>query len=134
MNSKSKNQHELTFNIFWGDMDALGHVNNVRYFDYFQEARIEWLKQLNIRMTEDTGPVVAQVACNFLKPIFYPATLTIKSQAHTPGRSSLILDHCIYQGEELMAQGTSTVVWMDYKKKKSIALPDLLRLLLAESD
>lgn len=132
MNSNSMNQHEITFNIFWGDMDALGHVNNVRYFDYFQEARIEWLRQLNISMNEDNGPVVAQVACNFLKPIFYPATLTIKSKAHTPGRSSLILDHFIYQGEELMAQGTSTVVWMDYKIKKSMALPDSLRLLLKD--
>ena len=27
--------HEKTFAIAWGDMDALGHVNNARYFDYF---------------------------------------------------------------------------------------------------
>ncbi|WP_459075898.1 acyl-CoA thioesterase, partial [Legionella pneumophila] len=43
--------HKKTFDIAWGDMDALGHVNNARYFDYFQEARIDWLRELDIKMT-----------------------------------------------------------------------------------
>ena len=29
--------------IRWGDMDALGHVNNTVYFRYMEQARIEWL-------------------------------------------------------------------------------------------
>jgi acyl-CoA thioester hydrolase len=32
--------HEKTFDIAWGDMDALNHVNHAVYFNYFQEARI----------------------------------------------------------------------------------------------
>lgn len=47
MTQKNK-VHQRIFSIVWGDMDALGHVNNARYFDYFQEARIEWLATLNI--------------------------------------------------------------------------------------
>jgi len=27
----------------WADMDMLGHVNNVAYFRYMEQARIEWL-------------------------------------------------------------------------------------------
>ena len=26
----------------WGEMDALGHMNNVSYFRYFEQARISW--------------------------------------------------------------------------------------------
>lgn len=26
--------------VLWGDMDALGHVNNARYFAWFESARI----------------------------------------------------------------------------------------------
>lgn len=33
-------------------MDALGHVNNVRYFDYCQQARLEWLESLKLDMLQ----------------------------------------------------------------------------------
>ncbi|ARG96320.1 acyl-CoA thioesterase [Legionella micdadei] len=116
--------HQKVFSIEWGDMDALGHVNNGRYFDYFQQARIEWLESLKLDMKQGTGPVVIHVACTFLKPIVYPATLRLTSTLHSPGRSSIIIDHDIYQGEELMTQGTSKVVWVDYQKNCSIPLPE----------
>ncbi|CAM2746726.1 acyl-CoA thioesterase [Legionella worsleiensis] len=123
--------HKKTFNIAWGDMDALGHVNNARYFDYFQEARIEWLSELNITMTEQTGPVVIHVACTFLKPVIYPAAVTIISAIHSLGNSSMIMDHDLYQNEVLMAQGVSKIVWVDYTQNKSIPLPERLRTLFS---
>lgn len=97
-------------------MDALGHVNNARYFDYFQEARIEWLRALHISMVENTGPVVVHVACTFLKPVIYPATVTLHSKIHSLGNSSMMMDHDLYQDEVLMAQGSCKIVWVDYKK------------------
>ncbi|WP_133136173.1 acyl-CoA thioesterase [Legionella rowbothamii] len=119
--------HEKTFSIAWGDMDALGHVNNARYFDYFQEARIEWLRELNIKMTEQMGPVVIHVACTYLKPVVYPATVTLRSRVYNMGNSSMMMDHDLYQDEVLMAQGSCKVVWVDYTKNKSVPLPDSIR-------
>ncbi|KTD00598.1 acyl-CoA thioesterase [Fluoribacter gormanii] len=121
--------HKKIFSIAWGDMDALGHVNNARYFDYFQEARIEWLRQLNIGMTEKTGPVVIHVACTFLKPVIYPATVTLHSRIHSLGKSSMMMDHDLYQDEVMMAQGSCKIVWVDYTKNKSVSLPDEIRRL-----
>ncbi|MDR3504238.1 MAG: thioesterase family protein [Legionella sp.] len=119
--------HEKTFSIAWGDMDALGHVNNARYFDYFQEARIEWLRELNINMTEQMGPVVVHVACTYLKPVVYPATVTLRSRIYNMGNSSMMMDHDLYQDEVLMAQGSCKVVWVDYTRNKSVPLPDSIR-------
>lgn len=119
--------HQKTFDIAWGDMDALGHVNNARYFDYFQEARIDWLRELDIKMTGKIGPVVIHVACTFLKPVVYPATVTIRSNLHSLGNSSMIMDHDLYQEEVLMAQGVSKIVWVDYTQNKSVPLPDIIR-------
>lgn len=119
--------HEKTFSIAWGDMDALGHVNNARYFDYFQEARIDWLRDLNISMTGTTGPVVIHVACTYLKPVIFPATVTLRSSIHSIGNSSMLMDHDLYQDGVLMAQGTSKVVWVDYTQGKSIPLPEVMR-------
>ncbi|KTD76370.1 acyl-CoA thioesterase [Legionella waltersii] len=129
MTENRKLVHQKTFDIVWGDMDALGHVNNARYFDYFQEARIDWLRQMNITMTENTGPVVIHVACTFLKPVVYPATVKVNSSLHSLGNSSMIMDHDLYQGELLMAQGMSKIVWVDYTLNKSVPLPEVIRRL-----
>lgn len=122
--------HEMDVHVVWGDMDALGHVNNVRYFDYFQQARIEWLETLNLDMLQTTGPVVVHIACTFLKPVVYPAKLKLRSSLHTLGRSSMVMDHDLYQGDELMAQGMCKIVWIDYLKNKSIRFPDEIRRLI----
>ena len=119
--------HEKVFSVAWGDMDALGHVNNARYFDYFQEARMDWLRQLNMSMTGSTGPVVVHAACTFLKPVVYPATLTLRSRVGHVGRASMLMEHDLYQEDVLMAQGSCKIVWVDYKKQKSIPLPERMR-------
>jgi len=124
--------HQKTFAIEWGDMDALGHVNNGRYFDYFQQARIEWLETLQLDMKQPFGPVVIHVACTFLKPVIYPAVLSLKSSVHSLGRSSFIIDHDLYQDEQLMTQGISKIVWVDYLKNQSVPLPDSIRNLFAK--
>ena len=125
--------HKKVFPIAWGDMDALGHVNNARYFDYFQEARIEWLRELQIVMTEQTGPVVIHVACTFLKPVVYPARVTLHSKIHSLGRSSMMMEHDLYQDEMLMAQGSCKIVWVDYTQNKSVRLPAVIRNLFDRS-
>lgn len=122
--------HQRLFDIEWGDMDALGHVNNGRYFDYFQQARIDWLATLKLDLKQTAGPVVIQVACTFLKPIVYPASLILNNSVHSLGRSSFIMDHDLYQGEQLMAQGMSKIVWVDYLKNQSIPLPEPVRVLI----
>ena len=131
MTDQKRTVHQKTFDIPWGDMDALGHVNNACYFEYFQEARIEWLRELKISMVESAGPVVIHAACTFLKPVIYPASLILRSSLHSLGRSSMVMDHDIYQNEVLMAQGFCKIVWVDYQQSKSVPLPEAFRRLFA---
>ena len=35
--------HSERIPIRWGDMDAMGHVNNTIYFRYMETVRLEWL-------------------------------------------------------------------------------------------
>ena len=42
--------------VAWGDMDALGHVNNARYFSYFESARLAYFDQIGfMSMMAKTG-------------------------------------------------------------------------------
>jgi acyl-CoA thioester hydrolase len=35
--------HRYRLNVRWSDLDSYGHVNNVKYYDYVQEARINFM-------------------------------------------------------------------------------------------
>ena len=62
--------YEMTIPIRWGDMDALGHVNNTTYFRYLESGRVDWLRSINCLMdAKDEGVVVVNAFCNFYKHI-----------------------------------------------------------------
>ncbi|WP_328995944.1 acyl-CoA thioesterase [Kribbella sp. NBC_01245] len=58
----------------WGDMDSLGHVNNSRYVDYLQDARVDLLfrtaKELGADEL-DTGLLVARHEVQYRAPLVY---------------------------------------------------------------
>jgi len=37
-------RHVYRCPLRWADLDLLGHVNNVRYVDYLQEARVDLMR------------------------------------------------------------------------------------------
>ncbi len=54
--------------VRWSDLDSYGHVNNVRYYDYVQEARVDLLADL---MGGEAGGhwVVVRQDLAYLKPV-----------------------------------------------------------------
>jgi hypothetical protein len=53
----------------WGEMDALGHMNNVSYFRYFEQARISWFDTLAIDYRPGSeGPILGSLSCRYIKP------------------------------------------------------------------
>jgi len=114
--------------VRWRDLDDLGHVNNSVYFTYFEQARVEWWHSLDEALEADKqGPVIVTANCNFLKPLFYPAMLQVKVHAGLPGNSSYIIYYEIFSKNELIAQGSTKIVWVDYAKGKALPLPEKIR-------
>ena len=59
---QKKLNFEMTIPIRWGDMDAMGHVNNTIYFRYLEIVRIEWMQSLGFGMQKDReGFVIVNV-------------------------------------------------------------------------
>ncbi|MDE2566900.1 MAG: acyl-CoA thioesterase, partial [Burkholderiales bacterium] len=44
--AEKKLVYECVVPLRWGDMDAMGHVNNTLYFRYLEIARLDWLFQV----------------------------------------------------------------------------------------
>src|SRR3954464_11079605 len=76
--------------IRWGDMDAMGHVNNTVYFRFMEQARIGWVGGLvpEEAAWKSTGIVIANAACSFKRPFNYPGTVEVKVYTGALGGSS----------------------------------------------
>ena len=131
--------HTMRMPIRWGDMDAMGHVNNTVYFRYFETARIAWFD--SIRCAPDPagmGPVIVNANCTFLKQLKYPGEIEVATLVGPPGRSSFQMLHEIRavgaDGAvgEVQAEGGAKVVWVDFPSEKSVPLPDVIRELLPQ--
>lgn len=123
--------HTSHLSVRWGDMDALGHVNNTCFFTYFEQVRVEWLEGLDLDwMRGRVGPVVASTRCDFKRPVVYPAELEILLYAGPPGRTSV---STYYEAREtsaddaLCAIGEAVLVWVDYEAGRPRPLPEALR-------
>jgi hypothetical protein len=65
--------HEMTIPIRWGDLDAMGHVNNTLYFRYFEIVRLQWFYDVGGPPRPDgEGPVIVNAFCNFLQQVDFP--------------------------------------------------------------
>jgi acyl-CoA thioester hydrolase len=122
--------------IRWGDMDAMGHVNNTVYFRFMEQARIGWFDALvpEGEAWKSTGIVIANATCNFKRPLNYPGTVEVRVFCGAPGGSSVptYYELRINQDETIYADGEATVVFIDMAKQKPIRIPDEIRGLLKE--
>jgi len=126
--------HVTRMPIRWGDMDAMGHVNNTIYFRYMEQARIEWMQEVGCLSDGcDEGPVIINAHCTFLHQLKYPGEIEVSTFAGIPGRSSFetwVEIRRLDTPDTLVAEGGAKVVWMNFRQEKSAALPAFVRALL----
>jgi acyl-CoA thioester hydrolase len=62
------NDHRYPLTVRWSDLDSYGHVNNVKYYDYVQEARISLITS-TLGWQPETVWMVVRQDLEYLKPI-----------------------------------------------------------------
>jgi acyl-CoA thioester hydrolase len=121
--------------IRWGDMDAMGHVNNIVYFRYMEQARISWFESLVGREAawKSATIVIANASCNFKRAIEYPGTVEVKVFAGAPGGSSVptFYELRVHERPDVYADGAAVVVFVDTRSQKPVRIPDGVRKLLS---
>jgi acyl-CoA thioester hydrolase len=85
----------------WADMDMLGHVNNVTYVDYLQEARVDLLRTLAREAGPDVGPLpavyVARHEVQYRSSlVFRPEPVRVAMQVSEVRAASYTLDSEVY--------------------------------------
>jgi acyl-CoA thioester hydrolase len=111
--------------VRWGDLDAMGHVNNATYLVYAQEARFAWSKMIEM--------VVARAEVDFIAPIYTgDIYIDVEIWVNKIGNSSFGLTYEMKNGDELLARIKTVQVTVSIETKKSRPLNDTERKFLTQ--
>lgn len=118
--------------IAWGEMDSFGHVNNVVFFRYFENARVELLRRVgwfDLKKSHGMGPIVASASAKFRKPLKYPDHILVGARIADIQSDRVTIEHAIFSTawDAIAAEGPAVVVNYDYGKGAKAPLPDGLR-------
>jgi acyl-CoA thioester hydrolase len=117
-------KHRYDCRIRWSDVDSYGHVNNVKYFEYLQEARIAFLSSLSPGWPRGReGAVLARIDVDYRRPIrFRPEPVVVETWVTRIGRSSYDLGSRIVDQPELatvFAEARAVIVAYDVEEQRS---------------
>ena len=107
--------------VRFGDLDAMGHMNNVKFLRHFETARIEYMKSLAPERKPDEptkqGFVIAECHINYRAPAYMDDDIRTIVRPGERGRSSMKLEFEMRRegDEELIADGWGTLVAYDYE-------------------
>lgn len=130
---------KVDLEVRWGDMDALGHVNNARFLTYFETGRIAYLSMVrpDKRLTEEgVTQVLARVEVDYLRPVEWPAALQICVRAVRVGTTSLEFEHLAIDKSTGLAcaLGRAVLVSYDFQKKTKAPILKAVRERVREID
>lgn len=113
-----------------GETDALGHINNTVIPQWFEGARNPVFKLLNPDSNLNLNQwnfTLAKTTIEFHMPLKFGIDIEIKTYINRVGNSSLDIYQEVWQQKKKYVSGTAIMVHFDYKKRKSIPIPDSLK-------
>jgi len=127
--------YESSIAIRWGDMDAMGHLNNGSYFRYLETVRIDWMYSIGATPTPDgQGPVIVNAFCNFYKQLEYPGNVIAKMYVSDPGRTTFESWCTLSRADNpnvIYAEGGATTIWVDFPSQKAVTMPEWMRAVVS---
>ena len=120
--------HRLEIQVRFGDTDAMGHLNNTSFASYAESGRLAFVGTFG---EEVRSLILAHLAIDFRRQVRFGEAVVIETRVERIGRSSLTLQQRVLADGTLAADIRSVVVYFDYARAESLAIPDALRALLA---
>lgn len=115
----------------WADNDVYGHINNVTYYAYFDTAVNRWLVKAGLLDIAGGDPIglVVETGCRYHAPAAFPDRLEAGIRVAGLGNSSVRYEVAIFHegGEEAIAEGHFTHVYVDRKTRRPVSLPESWR-------
>ncbi|NOY11725.1 MAG: acyl-CoA thioesterase [Archaeoglobi archaeon] len=120
----------LEIEIWFGDVDAFGHVNNVKYARFLETARAKFFLE-KFGKLEPTF-VIRRLEMDFLAPMFLGETAVVEMWVGNIGNTSWEFLYRITDkasGREVV-RARSVQVWVDLKTNTKMPIPEDVRKVL----
>ena len=129
----SNYQHTTELKVRFMDLDALQHVNNARYLNFLEEARLSYSQELLgvFNDIKELNILVARIEIDFMLPILFKESVKIHTRISKIGNKSFVFDSIITKvskgKESIAARAFQTLVAFDSESGKTIEIPSELR-------
>ncbi|WP_276270784.1 acyl-CoA thioesterase [Haloarcula litorea] len=133
-------EYTTTVDLRYDDLDTYGHVNNVRYGTYLEEARIDYLADVVGRGDSDflsatgdgTGIVIANLELDYERPVRSADSVAVGVRVPRLGTKSFPFEYEVRDGDHVAATAETTVVTYDRDAGAPRAIPDDWREAIAQ--
>jgi acyl-CoA thioester hydrolase len=120
----------IRITVPFSDVDMMGHVNNVRYFTYFETVRAEHLHNLTKgKDAPGLGLILVRAEIDYKSPAKWLDVLLVKMRTIAVGNSSWVYEYEIVDetSDRVIATGKTVQVAYDYGTSTSIAIPEKMK-------
>jgi acyl-CoA thioester hydrolase len=122
----------VEFPVAWGEMDSMGHVNNIVYFRYFESARIAYFEKTNLisyMIETGIGPILGEISCKFRIPLSYPDKVLVGAKVVSIDEDRFVMNHLVLSTKhsKVAAEGDGVIVTFNYREGKKVTVPEVLK-------
>ncbi len=125
--------YEISLEVAFRDIDAMGFVNNAVFFAYFETVRIKYMGEVmrsGLMGTEllDLPLILVDASCTYKSPALLTEILHIGAGISRFGTKSFDMLYRV-EGEDgrLVAYGKTVQVMYDYISRSAFSIPDEVR-------
>ncbi|WP_277975939.1 acyl-CoA thioesterase [Pantoea endophytica] len=127
---------QTTIKVRGYHLDVYQHVNNARYLEFLEEARWQWLEDVDAfhwLMEQQLAFVVVNININYRRPAVLGDVLNIESEvSQLSGKSGIIAQRVLLATDNsVVADAALTFVCIDLRTQKAVPMEGELRERLA---
>jgi acyl-CoA thioester hydrolase len=121
--------HESVIRVRYFETDRMGLLHHANYFIYFEQGRMELLRDRGIsyRELEDSGHllVIIDLSCKFKRPAYFDDLLVLRTIVERVTHVKIVHRYELRRDGTLLAEGHSTLACVD-REGRPQALPPVL--------
>ena len=121
----------ILIEVRFSDLDALGHVNNVTYFTYFEIARVKYLYTVSGKPVtiDDIKLVMVEANCRYRSQAQLSDVLEVGVRVSHMRRSSFVFEYRICRSDDgrLIAEGRTVQTIFDHQGQRMAPIADSFR-------
>jgi acyl-CoA thioester hydrolase len=115
-------RHVYLCPLRWADMDSFGHVNNVVYLRYLEQARVDWMfetaKEAGVEKFS-LGTVVTRHEIDYKRPLVYrPEPVRVEIWVTKISVASFICAYDVCDDDVVYARAQTTLVPYDLAEQR----------------